>query len=149
MTQGAVYDAVNAIEPKHYRPYLLKRRFGATASENAAVATAAYEVLSSIVQGVPQGIAFPNRQTLLDSLRVAYNDSLDDIDASPFKAQGIAAGHAAAEAMIASRAGDGRYGPSLWRELRTEISTRFRWATGVRCSPTERSHWIRRRGLVA
>ena len=115
MTQGAVYDAVNAIEPKHYRPYLLKRRFGATSSEDAAVATAAYEVLTSIVRGVPQGIAFPNRQTLLDSLRAAYNDSLDDIDASPFKARGIAAGHAAAEAMIAARAGDGRYGPSLWR----------------------------------
>jgi hypothetical protein len=115
MTQGAVYDAVNAIEPKHYRPYLLKRRFAATASEDAAVATAAYEVLSSIVQGVPQGIAFPNRQTLLDSLRAAYDDSLDEIDDSPFKAQGIAAGHAAAEAMIAARVGDGRYGPSLWR----------------------------------
>jgi hypothetical protein len=26
MTQGAVYDAVNATEPKHYRPYLLNRR---------------------------------------------------------------------------------------------------------------------------
>ena len=32
MTQGAVYDAVNATEPKHYRPYLLKRRFSARAS---------------------------------------------------------------------------------------------------------------------
>jgi hypothetical protein len=115
MTQGAVYDAVNAIEPKHYRPYLLKRRFAATASEDAAVATAAYEVLSSIVRGVPQAIAFPNRQALLDALSAAYDDSLDDVDDSPFKAQGIAAGHAAAEAMIAAREGDGRYGPSLWR----------------------------------
>ncbi len=92
MTQGAVYDAVNAIEPQHYRPYLLKRRFAATASEDAAVATAAYDVLSSIVQGVLQGIAFPNRQTLLDSLLAAYDDSLDEIDVSPSKAQGIAAG---------------------------------------------------------
>jgi hypothetical protein len=115
MTQGAVYDAVNAIEPNHYRPYLLKRRFAATASEDAAVATAAYEVLSSIVQGVPQGIPFPNRQTLLDSLAAAYNESLDDIDASLSKTQGIAAGHAAAVAMIAAREGDGRYGPSQWR----------------------------------
>jgi hypothetical protein len=116
MTQGAVYDAVNAIEPKHYRPYLLKRRFAATASEDAAVATAAYEVLSSIVQGVPQTIDFPNRQALLNSLLAAYNDSLDDDDSpAPFKAQGIAAGHAAAEAMIAAREGDGRYGPSQWR----------------------------------
>ena len=30
MVQGAVYDAVNAIEPKHHRPYLLTRRFSAT-----------------------------------------------------------------------------------------------------------------------
>jgi hypothetical protein len=114
MTQGAVYDAVNAIEPKHYRPYLLKRRFSARASEDAAVATAAYEVLSSIVRGVPQSITFPNRQALLDSLSAAYDESLDAIDDSPFKAQGIAAGHAAAEAMIAAREGDGRYGPSQW-----------------------------------
>lgn len=114
MTQGAVYDAVNATEPKHYRPYLLKRRFSARASKNAAVATAAYEVLSSIVRGVPSTIAFPNRQALLDSLASAYDDSLDDIGDSPFKTQGIAAGHAAAQAMIAAREGDGRYGPSPW-----------------------------------
>jgi hypothetical protein len=115
MTQGAVYDAVNAIEPQHFRPYLLSRRFAATASKDAAVATAAYEVLSSIVRGVPQGITFPNRQALLNSLLAEYNESLDEIDDSPFKAQGIAAGHAAAEAMISARAEDGRYGPSQWR----------------------------------
>ena len=115
MTQGAVYDAVNATEPKHYRPYLLTRRFSARASKNAAVATAAYEVLSHIVRGVPSTISFPNRQALLDSLASAYDDSLDDVDDSPFKTQGIAAGHAAAQAMIAARDGDGRYGPSQWR----------------------------------
>ena len=53
MVQGAVYDAVNAIEPKHHRPYLLKRRFSARASKEAAVATAAYGVLKSIVSTVP------------------------------------------------------------------------------------------------
>src|SRR5215218_1931447 len=56
MTQGAVYDALNATTPKHHRPYLLKRRFGATASKDAAAATAAYRVLSSIVAGVPATI---------------------------------------------------------------------------------------------
>jgi hypothetical protein len=114
MAQGAVYDAVNAIEPKHYRPYLLKRRFSARASEDAAVATAAYEVLTSIVQGVPPTIQFPNRQALLGSLAAAYEDSLDAIEDSPFKEQGIAAGQAAASAMIAARVGDGRYGPTQW-----------------------------------
>ena len=47
MVQGAVYDAVNAIGPKQHRPYLLKQRTGAKASIDAAVATAAYDVLSS------------------------------------------------------------------------------------------------------
>ncbi len=32
MVQGAVYDAVNAIEPRH-RPYLLETRFASTASK--------------------------------------------------------------------------------------------------------------------
>ena len=68
MVQGAVYDAVNAITPKHFRPYLLKRRFGNTASDEAAVATAAYLVLKNIVETVPQSITFPNRATLLASL---------------------------------------------------------------------------------
>ena len=45
MVQGAVYDAVNAIGPKQHRPYLLDRRTGAKASIDAAVATAAYDVI--------------------------------------------------------------------------------------------------------
>ena len=53
MVQGAVYDAVNAITPKHHRPYLLNRRFANTASDEAAVATAAYLVLKNIVETVP------------------------------------------------------------------------------------------------
>jgi hypothetical protein len=114
MVQGAVYDAVNATEPKHHRPYLLKRRFAATASKEAAVATAAYTVLSNIVSTVPASISFPTKQSLLDSLASQYANSLAAIPDSPFKAQGIAAGNAAAEAMIAAREGDGRFGPSQW-----------------------------------
>src|SRR4051812_13757751 len=114
MTQGAVYDAVNATEPKHYRPYLLNRRVGANASQEAAAATAAYRVLSSIVSGVPLGIPFPNRASLLASLEGQRNASLGAIPESPFKRQGIVAGNAAADAMIADRQNDGRYGPSPW-----------------------------------
>jgi hypothetical protein len=114
MVQGAVYDAVNATEPKHHRPYLLKRRFSARASKAAAVATAAYSVLSSIVSTVPPTIPFPSRVSLLQSLAAQYAASLGAIRDSPFKAQGIAAGNAAAGAMIAAREGDGRFGPSQW-----------------------------------
>ena len=114
MTQGAVYDAVNATEPKHYRPYLLNRRVGANASKEAAAATAAYRVLSSIVSGVPPGIAFPNRASLLTMLAAERDASRGAIPASPFKRQGEVAGNAAADAMIAARQNDGRYGASQW-----------------------------------
>jgi hypothetical protein len=115
MVQGAVYDAVNATEPKHHRPYLLKRRFAATASKEAAVATAAYTVLSNIVSTVPASIPFLGKESVVQSLASQYASSLEAIPDSPFKAQGIAAGKAAAEAMIAARAGDGRFGPSQWK----------------------------------
>lgn len=114
MTQGAVYDAINAITPKHHRPYLLKRRFAATASKDAAAATAAYRLLSDIVATVPERIAFPNRASLLQSLQTEYAASLAAIPDTPFKARGIAAGSAAGEAMIAARRDDGRFGPSPW-----------------------------------
>jgi hypothetical protein len=112
MVQGAVYDAVNAITPKHHRPYLLNRRFGNTASDGAAVATAAYLVLKNIVETVPQSIAFPTRTTVLASLETQYNAWTNAIPDSPFRDEGIAAGTAAAQAMIDARQGDGRFGPS-------------------------------------
>jgi hypothetical protein len=124
MTQGAVYDALNAIEPRHHRPYLLNRRFAATASKEAAAATAAYRVLSNIVQTVPPSIPFPNRMVLQNALDMAYAASLAAIPNTPFKAQGIAAGNAAADAMIAARQNDGRFeppptlyppAPGIWR----------------------------------
>src|SRR5215207_10374380 len=112
MVQGAVYDAVNAITPKHHRPYLLERRFGATSSGDAAVATAAYLVLKDIISTVPASITFPTRETLLASLSSQYETALEAISDSPFKDRGIEAGTAAAEAMIGARQGDGRFGPS-------------------------------------
>ena len=113
MVQGAVYDAVNATEPKHHRPYLLHRRFAATASQEAAVATAAYAVLSSIVSTVP-AMTDAARASLLSSLSTQYNAYVGAIPNSPFKDQGIAAGMAAADAMIGARQSDGRFGPSQW-----------------------------------
>jgi len=114
ITQGAVYDAVNAIGPKEYQPYLLKKRFGAKASTNAAVATAAYDVLVALVSDQRGTAPFPTRETLLQNLDDEYEASLAAIDDSPFKKQGIDAGHAAAAAMLAARVDDGRFGPSPW-----------------------------------
>ncbi|MGH8882563.1 MAG: vanadium-dependent haloperoxidase, partial [Stackebrandtia sp.] len=51
---------------------------------------------------------------LLETLAMEYGSSLAAIPDSSFKAAGIAAGNAAADAMIAARQGDGRFGPSQW-----------------------------------
>jgi hypothetical protein len=114
MVQGAVYDAVNATASTYHKPHLLNRRFEATASKEAAAATAAYTVLSNIVSTLPASIPFPSKESVLQSLASQYASSLGAIPDSPSKAQGVAAGKAAAEAMIAARVGDGRFGPSQW-----------------------------------
>ena len=114
MVQGAVYDAVNAIGPKQHRPYLLNSRTGARASVDAAVATAAYDVLSELVSTAPERAPFPGRAGLLSTLSSTYTASLDAIDDDAFKQQGIAVGHAAAQAMLDARKDDGRFGPSPW-----------------------------------
>jgi PAP2 superfamily len=100
MVQGAVYDAVNAIDRGH-QPYLVEPRAHRSDSEDAAAATAAFRVLVSL---------FPAQQRTLQSL---YDTSLAGIADAPAgaRAGGIAAGDAAAAAMIAARAGDGRFGP--------------------------------------
>jgi hypothetical protein len=114
MVQGAVYDAVNAIGPKKHQPYLLKKRAGAKASIDAAVATAAYDVLSKLVSTAPERAPFPGRAGLLANLSSEYAASLAAIGGGAFKRQGIAVGHAAAKAMLDARVGDGRFGPSQW-----------------------------------
>jgi PAP2 superfamily len=113
MTQGAVYDAVNSIEPRH-RAYLLETRFDPMASQQAAAATAAYRVLSNIVSTVPAAIPFPNRASLLQTLATEYGASLVAIPDGQSKTDGIDAGNAAADAMIVARRDDGRFGPSQW-----------------------------------
>jgi len=113
MTQGAVYDAVNAIQRRH-RPIVLMKKFDVRASQEAAVAQAAYRVLVDLVSTVPAGISFPAQVGLLTTLANARTNSLAAIPNGPSKTEGIAAGDAAADAMLASRVGDGRFGPSPW-----------------------------------
>jgi hypothetical protein len=89
-------------------------RFDPAASKEAAVATATYRVLSDIISTVPASISFPNRASLLQAVATRYVTYLAAIPDSPSKTEGIAAGNAAADTMIAARQGDGRFGPSLW-----------------------------------
>jgi hypothetical protein len=100
MVQGAVYDAVNAIDRGH-RAYLPQPPARRSDSKDAAAATAAYGVLAGL---------FPAQQ---GTLRPLYDASLAGVvDAPPgAKAGGVAAGAAAAATMLAARQGDGRFGP--------------------------------------
>ena len=114
MVQGAVYDAVNAIDGGR-EGYLLTSRIATrTDSEDAAAATAAYKVLVSIV---------PTQQPALQAL---YDVTLGGIPDGTAKTRGIAVGDAAAAAMIAARTADGRFGlfrflvgttPGAWRPV--------------------------------
>jgi hypothetical protein len=158
MVQGAVYDAVNAIEQRH-RPYLLRTRFHPKASKDAAVATAAYRVLSDVVATVPATIPFPNRTSLLATLATDYATSLAAIPDNRWRPRGIAAGNAAADAMIAARQGDGRFGsspwvpssdPGHWRPLLNPDGTQMldptAWVGGVRPFLIESSSQFRTDG---
>jgi hypothetical protein len=102
MVQGAVYDAVNAIDRGH-RPYLAEPAAAPSASKDAAAATAAFRVLVAL---------FPVQQSTLQPL---YDTSLGAVQDTPpgAKAAGIAAGEAAATAMLSARANDGRFGPFI------------------------------------
>jgi hypothetical protein len=111
MVQGAVYDAVNAIDRGH-RPYLVAPPADPSDSKEAAAATAAFRVLAAL---------FPSQ---LPTLQPLYDSSLEALPDGTSKDGGVAAGDAAAAAMIAARANDGRGGtftfvigsePGAWR----------------------------------
>jgi hypothetical protein len=98
MVQGAVYDAVNAID-RSRKPYLLdpaKVGVARTASLDAAAATAAYRVLLAIT---PEP-----RHAGLDT---AYQTTLARVPDGSSRQGGIRAGEAAATAMLAARQNDG------------------------------------------
>jgi hypothetical protein len=113
MVEGAVSDAVNAIERRH-RPFLLSQKFPKDASTDAAAAQAAYRVLSSLVADPRASIAPALQTTMQQTLDSALAASLAPIANGAAKTNGIAAGNAAADAMLASRTNDGRFGPSPW-----------------------------------
>jgi hypothetical protein len=99
MVHGAIYDAVNAIDGGH-EPYLTGLSAPSTASQAAAVAQAAHDVLFGITPAANTAV-----RTRIDDLLTA---SLAMIDPSQAKTDGIEIGADAAAAMLAVRANDGR-----------------------------------------
>jgi hypothetical protein len=107
MIHGAIYDAVNAIEGG-YEPYLTEPPARRWYSQEAAAATAAYRVL---VDSRPPLVAAAQQPALAARLKPLYDATLAAIPAGGAKDGGIATGDAAADAMIAARTNDGRFGP--------------------------------------
>lgn len=91
---AAIYDAVNAIDRSH-KPYLVRltdvSRF---ASQDAAAASAAHEVLAAL---------YPKFQTMLDE---HLQQSLASVPDGADKSEGIAVGKAVADEILALRSND-------------------------------------------
>jgi hypothetical protein len=104
MVHGAVYDAVNAIAGGH-EPYASSPAAEPWYSQDAAVAAAARHMLLNGGLNGAAGFA-PGRVALIET---AYTNTLAGIPPGPAREGGIATGVAAATAMIAARAGDGRF----------------------------------------
>ncbi len=101
--QSAVYNALVAIEGG-FAPYNSTLAAAPTASRDAAVATAAYAVLKNY---------FPEN-TELDAKYASYLAAIPD---GPGREDGIIAGQAAADEIIALRANDGRSAPDTYTIL--------------------------------
>jgi hypothetical protein len=154
MVQGAVYDAVNAIDRGH-KPYLNVPPAPKTASLSAAVATAAHGVLAGvpgepgILDQQPVCTANCTATSYVAATRDAIKTRLDGILAAALAAandgnvaQGSAAGLAAATAMLDLRDDDGRY-PAVpapftegtnagqWRPT-SGVNDPFGWVRNVR-----------------
>lgn len=127
IVQGAVYDSVNAIKGGH-DPYLKGLKAATSASKGAAAATAAHHVLVALVDQAPTTATLTAqvKSDIKARLDAEYASSLAEIPAGQAKAKGIEVGTAAAAAMLANRAGDGRFGapgftvgsaPGEWRPV--------------------------------
>jgi hypothetical protein len=95
MVQAAVHDALNAID-RRYELYVPQARvLPIGASPDAAVATAAHDVLVGLIS------------SQRDALDAVYATALSTIPDGPAKEAGVEAGMAAAAAILALRAADG------------------------------------------
>jgi hypothetical protein len=92
---AAIYDAVNAIDGTH-KPYLVRLSASHFASQEAAAAAAAHEVLVKLYPN-------PNLQAALDA---QFQQALAQLP-SVGKAEGVSIGNTVADRILALRANDG------------------------------------------
>jgi hypothetical protein len=108
MVQVAVHDALNAIN-RRFHPYAFDIQAPSSASPEAAVATAAHDVLIPLIAELASRFR-PFCPTYDDStagVEADYTTALTAITDGAEKTQGIAVGRAAAAAILALRSADG------------------------------------------
>jgi hypothetical protein len=120
MVQGAVHDALNAIN-RRYAAYYFEGPGEAGASPEAAVAAAAHTVLVGVM---PSFGTAAQKVAALALVEDAYMASLSRMPEGAARIKGVAAGRAAGAAMLALRKDDGATrdapytpgtGPGKWR----------------------------------
>lgn len=92
---AAIYDAVNTIDKTHRRYLVRLKNISRFASQDAAAASAAHEVLVTL---------YPAFQATLDA---QLQQSLAQIPDSPEKTEGIEVGKTVADEILAARKNDG------------------------------------------
>jgi PAP2 superfamily len=127
MVQGAVYDAVNAIDRGH-EPYLVEPPSHPTDSKEAATATASFRVL----------VGFPDLPGLfpaqLPTLQPQYDAYIANLPDNPpgSRDAGVTIGETTARTMLEARMNDGRFGPppnlypptpGIWRPTPPNFAT--------------------------
>ena len=148
MVHGAVYDAVNSIAGG-YEPYLDIPPASSGASQAAATATAAHDVLVAVLDQAPLTATFtqPIRDAIiarLGMLETAAITAATAADGAGSVADGIEAGEIAAAEMLLARTGDGRWGafrftcsnaPGAWRPINDTVCT-------TPSGPTDAFAWV-------
>jgi len=103
MMHLAIHDALNAAD-RRYAPYLYEGRSAPGAAPAAAIAAAAREVLIGVIPNFGRPEQRAKAQPMVEA---AYAAALAKIPDGPAKSHGIAAGQAAAAAMLTARKNDG------------------------------------------
>jgi len=98
---AAIYDAVNAIDKTHKSYFVNLRGVSQSASQDAAAAAAAHEVLVGL---------YPQFQAMLDA---QLQQSLAQIPDGAHKADGIIIGQTVADGILALRSNDGSNAPPI------------------------------------
>ena len=113
MMHIAIHDALNAIDRK-YQPYAYDKKAESGTSTDAAIATAARDVLDNAIKALP---TYMYKKECIDAgtaaVEAAYKAAIDAIPDSSAKKQGIALGQEAAAAILTKRANDNSDGQMI------------------------------------